>query len=88
MSEPFAVARAKRLVNSVALRSMFIAGFAYYEIGRFVLTGTPVKGFVRPTRGVANSYCIQALFWQYSELSLRSSSGFASLLNFFFGALA
>ncbi len=35
MSEPFIVARAKRLVNSVALRSMFIAGFAYYEIGRF-----------------------------------------------------
>lgn len=32
--EPFAVSRAKKMVNSVALRSMFIAGFAYYEIGR------------------------------------------------------
>ncbi len=34
MSEPFSVARAKKLVNSVALRSMFIAGFAYNQMGR------------------------------------------------------
>lgn len=37
--EPFAVLRAKKRVNAVALRSMFIAGFSYYEIGRFVPSG-------------------------------------------------